>query len=143
MKDSSNSQFQCNPASRRGSKEATLPKNSDPEASPKLMSHAFQIRTLQNGYNSGRIYYYQVDSQDTCIKVMEDIKKLVASAKKAAQSASMLQRSQNAARKIVTSPSFQISSALIICMVSSFTILRTESYMICLFLVTNLGRTLR
>ncbi len=79
--------------------------------------NAFQLRTVQDGYNSGRIYYFQVDTKEERDGAIEEIKNLVHVAKIKAEGASKLIKSQNFARWIYESFAFQVISALLIVVV--------------------------
>ena len=85
---------------------------------PTVTSHeSFQIRTVENGYNSGRTYYIQVQPKNDLDATISMIKVLVNSARKKAEVASRYNRAKLVARSVYDSSTFQMLSALLIILV--------------------------
>ena len=105
-------------SSRRTSREASLLSLTCQQDSPTLISsNAFKIQTVENGYNSGRIYYVQVDSSDELDDSITTIRAFVNSARTKAEVASRYNRAKLVALAIYESPIFQILSAFLIILV--------------------------
>jgi hypothetical protein len=78
---------------------------------------SFQIRTLTDGFNSGRSYYFQSGSANQCKEVVAILRNLVDIAKKRAENASKFRESQKWLRSIYDSNMFQLSSSFLIVLV--------------------------
>jgi hypothetical protein len=78
---------------------------------------SFQIRTLMDGFNSGRTYYLHSNSADECKMVVGILRKFVDSARKRAQKYSKFRESQKWLRSIYDSSIFQLFSSFLIVLV--------------------------
>jgi len=74
----------------------------------------FQIRTIPDGFNSGRIYYLQADSAELCETIVFDLLKIVKVARRRAAKASKFMRGQKLMRTVFESTIFQYLSSLLI-----------------------------
>jgi hypothetical protein len=79
--------------------------------------NAFQIKTVADGFNSGRVYYLQAESKEMRDGTIEALRKLISHAKTKAKGTSRFICSQEVARCIYESPAFQAISALLIIVV--------------------------
>jgi hypothetical protein len=77
----------------------------------------FQIRTIPDGFNSGRIYYLQADSAELCETCVCELLKIVKLAKRKATKASRFKRGQKLMRTAFESTVFQCLSSLLIILV--------------------------
>ena len=75
---------------------------------------AFQIRTVPLGYNCGRKYCLQANSDPQCEELIKLLDKLTIAARKRKEAKTALQRSQDAVRVVFESSPFQMSSAVLI-----------------------------
>jgi hypothetical protein len=75
---------------------------------------AFQIRTIPTGYNCGRKYCLQADSDDQCEELIKLLDKLAVAARRRKEAKTAIQRSQDSVRAVYNSTPFQMSSALLI-----------------------------
>ena len=100
---------------RRQSTQSSLASNNS--FATRFMSRVFQIRTIQDGFNSGRTYYFQTDSKENCEIISDDLRKYAVCAKKRAEKLSKFQKSQNIALAVYESTHFQAFSAFLIVMV--------------------------
>jgi hypothetical protein len=83
---------------------------------------SFQIRTLVNGFNSGRTYHLHSNSVDECDEVVGNLRMLVEIAVKRAYKESKFRESQKWLRTIYESNIFQFFSSFLIVLVKlSFT----------------------
>jgi hypothetical protein len=80
---------------------------------------SFQIRTLTDGFNSGRTYYLHGNSADECKEVVGILRKLVDSARKRAEKNSKLREIQKWLRSVYDSYMFQIFSSFLIILVTA------------------------
>ncbi len=85
----------------------------DDEESKKF-SHAMQIATRDDGYNSGRIYYISTDSKAALDDLMSDLAKKAKTARVQAEAHTDFQRFQLRVRKRYESRKFQGFMALLI-----------------------------
>ena len=76
--------------------------------------HAFQIATDMEGHNSGRDYYVQVASKDSCDRLSDCLRKSSKAAKKRAEAHTAFRRSQYRVRKVYESKPCQVLVALTI-----------------------------
>ena len=103
---------------RRSSTENSIAFAEIDNDTPVCMSlNAFQIRTVPDGFNSGRVYYLQAESREVGEEIIEKLRKLTSNAKTKANGASRFIRSQQIVRGFYESPAFQIISALLIIVV--------------------------
>jgi hypothetical protein len=75
---------------------------------------AFQIRTVPSGYNCGRKYCLQAESDAQCEEMIKLLTKLSLAAQLRQEAKSPCQRSQDAMRRVFNSMPFQIYSATLI-----------------------------
>jgi hypothetical protein len=78
-----------------------------------------QIRTIPDGYNSGRVYYLRANTTACCRKIMTDLTKAVNVARKRAEVKTRFEKAQHTARKLHDSLAFQALSAIFITLVCS------------------------
>ena len=78
----------------------------------------FQIRTIEDGFNTGRTYYVQTESSKECSIFVQHLKAAAASAVRRAKGSTKFQELQNKARRIYECAPFQILAALLIIAVS-------------------------
>ncbi len=84
-------------------------------------SFSFQIRTLTDGFNSGRTYYLQSYSADECKEVVGILRKFVDIARKRAATYSKFRESKKWLRSIYDSNMFQFISSSLIVLVTAIT----------------------
>jgi hypothetical protein len=89
------------------------------EGSAVTCTTSIQIRTVLNGFNSGRIYYLQSDSAESCAEMVQCLQKIVGVAKARAEKASKFRKSQKQLRTIYDSQLFQLLSSFLIVSVIS------------------------
>ena len=82
-----------------------------------LSATSFQVRTVADGFNSGRIYYLQTSSCETCEEIVQDLKKLVHTACKRAEKASKFRKCQKLVLSVYQSVPFQVLSSFLIILV--------------------------
>jgi hypothetical protein len=76
--------------------------------------NGFQIETVQNGFNSGRVYHAQADTKEECNLIVTTLKKYVKLARQADRNANRFERSQKLMLQMYNSFVFQTVSALLI-----------------------------
>ena len=103
--------------SHRASREASLVNPLHQNDATVTSHESFQIRTVENGYNSGRTYYIQVHEKNGLDDSFSMIKALVNSARKKAEVASRFNRAKLVARALYESPTFQVLSGFLIILV--------------------------
>jgi hypothetical protein len=81
-------------------------------------TQTLQIRTISDGYNSGRTYYLRVTATDAQIDIVAILNQMSKFARKRANVKNRLDRAQTRVRKIHDSMWFQTASALLILTVS-------------------------
>ncbi len=79
--------------------------------------HALQLKTVEDGYNSGRTYYLQAASEDQCCAVCESISQLVRLAREELAARSRFSHFQNAVLVAYESTPFQSAVAVLILVV--------------------------
>jgi hypothetical protein len=82
-------------------------------------SDSFQIFTQPDGFNSGRCYYLKAESVQECEMMVETLQRMIGIAKARAEGNSRFQRSQQIARRVYDSTTFQLLSCLLIILVIS------------------------
>ncbi len=80
--------------------------------------HAFQIETVVDGYNSGRIYHIRAENKDRCDNIATTISALSIKARKAAMKASRFQKSQKMVLRVYGNSVFQLFITTLILLVS-------------------------
>jgi hypothetical protein len=80
----------------------------------KKFSHAMQIATREDGYNSGRIYYLSTESQEKLHEMMEYLSKKAKTARAQAEARTVFRKFQLKVRKRYDSAQFQGTMALLI-----------------------------
>jgi hypothetical protein len=65
--------------------------------------NSFQIRTLMDGYNSGRAYYLKASSEEECAEIVEKLAKSARAAKKSREAKTRFEQSQERVRTIYRS----------------------------------------
>ena len=113
MRDSSHAPIQT----KKSLRDSFLSKALEREESMMAVS-AFQIRTVADGFNSGRIYYFQVDSKEERDATIEKIRIIADGAKIKAVETSRYIKFQILARTLYESTPFQILSTSLIILVS-------------------------
>ena len=77
--------------------------------------NSFQIRTLIDGYNSGRSYYLKAASAEECTEIMNKLKALANTAKKLKEAKTRFQESQERIRVVYHSTAVQgVVAAMIV-----------------------------
>ena len=84
---------------------------------PKLFN-TFQIKTVPNGYNSGRSYYLRTKPDDNCPKIIQLLLDVANAARQKALALSRFKRAQKAVRIVHDSVYFQVFVCLLIFAVS-------------------------
>jgi len=84
--------------------------------------HAFQVDTIEDGYNSGRSYHIRAESKERCDSIMATISTASIKARKAAMKASRFQESQQMVLRFHTNPLFQFVITSLILLVSQICI---------------------
>ena len=90
----------------------------DPE--DRRFSHAMQIGTHENGYNSGRIYYLSTDSQETLNELIQFMSKHASKAHARAEARNLFRKLQIKVREKYNSRVFQSCMAFLIAAVRPF-----------------------
>ena len=85
-----------------------------------LTPTSFQIRTMVDGFNSGRTYYLQAESAEICQEIVRNLSKYVVASRKRADKASKFRRGQKVLLTFYESAPFQLVSSLLIILVSIF-----------------------
>ncbi len=70
--------------------------------------HAFQIETIEDGYNSGRIYHIRAESKERCDSIVATISVSSKKARKAAMKASRFEKSQQLILRFYNNFLFQL-----------------------------------
>jgi hypothetical protein len=87
-------------------------KKADPQM--EKFRNAFQIRTLLNGYNSGRAYYLKASSEHECAELIKTLTTWTLAAKKAKEAKTRFEKSQERVRVVYRSSFCQSVTALMI-----------------------------
>ncbi len=82
---------------------------------------SFQIRTLTDGFNSGRTYYLHSNSAEACKEVVGILRMFVEIARRRAEKYSKFRESKRWLRSIYDSNMFQLSSSFLIVLVTAIT----------------------
>ena len=80
--------------------------------------HAFQIETVEDGYNSGRTYHIRAENKERCDSIAATISVSSKKARKAAMKASRFQKSQKLIRRFYSNSVFQLLVTSLILLVS-------------------------
>ena len=100
---------------RRASVSSKVSENESNDEFYTLGTHkVFQILTIGDGFNSGRIYYVQAADPEQCTELVEVLTSHAASAKRRVKGISKFQETQRIARAIYECTPFQILAALLI-----------------------------
>ncbi len=78
------------------------------------LSHAFQIRTIKNGFNAGRKYIIQTSSDDVMTELVDEISELVRVITERQATKSKWRKIQKRVRRIYNSSLFQGIAAFLI-----------------------------
>jgi hypothetical protein len=84
--------------------------------------NAFMINTVEEGYNSGRIYYLQASSKEECNDLVKLLKTFAKRARERSNAQTRFAKVQLLVRKAFNSYWFQTISAILIIMVIRFVI---------------------
>lgn len=76
--------------------------------------NAFMINTLEEGHNSGRIYYLQASSKQQCLDLVKSIRSFAKRARERANARTRFAKVQLRVRKVFNSFWFQSVSAILI-----------------------------
>ena len=79
----------------------------------------FRIKTVPDGYNSGRTYFLRAQSDESCELIVSQLSKAATDAKQKLNVLSKFQKSQEIAKSIFFSAAFQSGSCLLILTVQS------------------------
>jgi hypothetical protein len=79
--------------------------------------NTLQIKTIPDGYNSGRTYYLRAQSESTCRKITSALNKLCTAARERASVKSRFEKVQLQLRGVYCSTPFQIFTAILIILV--------------------------
>ena len=103
--------------SLHGNREASLVNHLHQNDATVTSHESFLIRTVENGYNSGRTYYIKLHTKDELDSSISMIKALVNSARKKAEVASRFNTAKLIARAVYESATFQVLSGFLIILV--------------------------
>ena len=81
--------------------------------------NSFQIRTLVDGYNSGRTYYLKASSEDECAEVVKLLRSAAKTARKIKEAKTRFEKSQERVRVVYQSTIIQTIVAAMIVAVPS------------------------
>ena len=95
-------------------KEMTEAPSDDYDPEDRHFSHAMQIGTREDGYNSGRIYYISTDSQEALDDLIQLMDRLAKVARARAEARNWFRKLQMAVRKKYNSSAFQSLMAVLI-----------------------------
>jgi hypothetical protein len=84
------------------------------DSSQTRFQHALQLKTIPDGFNSGRTYYLQAASDEQCRAVCESISRLARRAREEAAATSRIRRAQAHVAAVYDSTPFQSAVALLI-----------------------------
>ena len=84
-----------------------------------LKNSVFQINTIPDGINFGRVYYFQAGSEQRCQAILSEISALIKAARKRADRSSKWKKVQDFVRSIQTAFPFQLAMVALILMVRS------------------------
>ena len=84
------------------------------EGTSQLFVNAFQVATVQGGYNSGRSYYLQADSGQVKQRLIAQLTDLARAARKRAEETTWLRRIQERVRAVYVHRVFQSAAAFLI-----------------------------
>ena len=76
--------------------------------------HGLQISTVDDGYNSGRSYYFKAQSDELCQEIVSSLQIISKAARKRAQAWSWFRRAQSKVRRVNDSTPFQLGVAFLI-----------------------------
>jgi hypothetical protein len=85
-------------------------------------SNSMVVSTQLDGYNSGRQYRFQSDSQNACGRLVAQLRKLAAEARKREAGKTRFRNSQERLGRVINSIPFQAMLTVIILAVSSFSL---------------------
>ena len=77
-----------------------------------------QFQTVPNGFNSGRVYYFEAGSGQRCHTVVSEASALVTAARRCADRSSRWSRIQGLVRSVQAALPFQLGMSTLIVMVS-------------------------
>jgi hypothetical protein len=92
----------------------------DEEQPESNQGNELMIETHPLGYNSGRTYYLQAESEDSCINLIKTLSAYAAVALEKAQAQSTFALAQRRVDRVYRSSPFQFVFAVLIIAVSSF-----------------------
>ena len=81
----------------------------------------FQINTIPEGFNLGRVYYFQAGSEQRCQKIISQTSALAEAARKRADRSSRWEKAQDMVRSVQTALPFQLCMVALILTVSGDT----------------------
>jgi hypothetical protein len=84
-----------------------------------MFKNAFEVQTIENGYNSGRTYYLKAPSEEAGDSLCEELTRNAKRAKDAADASTRFQKAQNAVLAFYDSTPFQMCVAFLILAVMS------------------------
>ncbi len=117
----------------QGHKKSDLEKRSMQRAKSTMMigdsnnvkfKNSFKIRTLIDGYNSGRTYYLKASSDEKCADIVKQLSQSAKAAKKAKEAKTRFERSQERVRDIYHSAPCQ---SFVACMIVAVCILTASA----------------
>ena len=82
-------------------------------------SNTMVVSTQIDGYNSGRQYRFQTVSQDACVRLVAQLRRLVVEARKREAGKTRFRKSRESLGRVINSMPFQTMLTLIILAVSS------------------------
>ncbi len=110
--------FICNArsAEEHGQDESHKKLEHDRKGDPQMekFKNAFQIRTLLDGYNSGRAYYIKASSEIECADLINKLATSVQAAKRAKDAKTRFEKSQERVRVVYRSSLCQSITAIMI-----------------------------
>ena len=78
------------------------------------LDNTIQIKTISDGHNSGRTYYFCLQSEEAFEHVISEVTKLAKAARKRAHVSSRFEKAKLRVRKVYDSKLFQKSTAILI-----------------------------
>ncbi len=84
------------------------------DSSQTRFQHAFQLKTISDGFNSGRTYFFQAASDEQCRVVCESLSRHSHRARVDATATSSIRRAQQRVAEVYESTPFQSAVAVLI-----------------------------
>lgn len=85
-----------------------------PRDSKAIFENTLQVKTILDGYNSGRTYYLVTNNQLECMQLCVELSRLSRDAKQRKEAKGRFEKSQDWVRQLYNSFVFQVLAALLI-----------------------------